>query len=380
MGVDAVLPPSTSWGFQFHGSNASVNSSCSFDSVNNTTQTPQETNKRKLSSPDSIDEDSESDSDVEKYSRRSISPISSKAPASSNLFMSNLAAAESLNASFQRHYLSPTNPIASSSSTSNTFHRTFNSRIKKRARVQNIASRPLPISRLVETLDKLGLENLISTLCQSHPELTHEIISLTPKITVNSSLDTLKNRLDAVFLGLPYKGDQQGDYAYLRVKPAVNEFLSALADYTAHFLPPNEQQLSNSLAFLDGATSLLHKLPTWNNPMNNHSKNTAYDEISQAWILTLTEASKRSNGLGLAYGGWEQKLAHHNDMSGHSLNAALSFIRQELAWLETSEPSSSPSASSASFSHRLSNSPFSSTAAASSSSPAFAMPIRTWNP
>lgn len=364
MGVDAVLPPSTSWGFQFHGSTDTANTfPRPFDATSSsTTQVQRAPNKRKASSPDSIEDDSESDSDLEKYSRRSLSPVSK---ASSNLFTSNLAAAESLNSSFQRYYLSPTPTSASS----NTYHRAFNARIRKRARVQSVSSRQLPVSRLVETLDKLGLENLISTLCHNHPELTSEITNLTPKVTVNTSLDTLKTRLDYVFIGLPYKGDQQGDYAYLRVKPAVDEFLSALADYTAHFLPPNEPQFSNSLAFLDGATSLLHKLPSWSNPINNYSKASAYDAISQAWILTLAEASKKSNGLGLAYGGWEQKLAHHNESSSNNLNTALAFIRQELAWLETNERATSA----ASLSHKLSNSPF-------FSSSSLSVPIRTWNP
>lgn len=371
MGVDAVLPPSTSWGFQFHGSNDSnTNVACTFGGASSS-QPQRPSNKRKMSSSETIDDDSDSDSDGEKYSRRSLSPVSK---ASSNLFSSNLAAAESLNSSFQRHYLSPT-PLTATSSTHATHHRTFHSRIKKRARVNQVASRPLPVSRLVETLDKLALEGLISTLCQNHPELLAEISHLTPKITVNTSLDTLKNRLDAVFLGLPYKGDQQGDYAYLRVKPAVDEFLSALADYTAHFLPPNEPQLSNSLAFLDGATSLLHKLPSWSNPLNNLAKTTAYDGISQAWILTLEEASKRFNGLGLAYGAWEQKLAQHNETSNHRLSASLACIRQELAWLETSDPTSSSASASAStsLSHKFSSSAF-------FSPPSLPAPLRSLSP
>lgn len=317
--ANAVLPPSTGWGFQIQDSSSAsqINNASHFAFGSSTPLSARSSAKRKLSSPECIDVDLESDSD-------SATKYSAKRPTNPSTFMSNVAFPETSN--YDSHLL------ASSSIAYPQQHRKLSSRIRKRARVQGLTSRPLPVSRLVETIDRLGLENLITTLCNSRPDLAHEIIGLAPKITVTSALDTLSNRLDTVFRGLPYKGDQQGDYAYLRVKPAVDDFLSALTDYMAHFLPPNEPRISNSLAFLDGATSLLHRLPTWTNPLNNHSKNTMYEEVSQAWVLTLTEASQQSNGLGLAYGGWAQKLAHHNELANNSLSSAVSMIRQEMTW------------------------------------------------
>lgn len=218
------------------------------------------------------------------------------------------------------------------------------SRIEKRARIHHVASRPLSVARIAEIMDKAGLENLISTLCNSHPELAHEVAVLAPKITINSALNTLNKKLDAVFLALPYKGDQQGDYAYLRVKSVLEDLLMAMNDYMRHFLPPNEQQISNSLAFLDSATSLLHKVPEWTNPVNNYAKNSMYDEVSQAWMLTLVEAASResNNGLGLAYRGWEQKLEQHNAVANNKLSDVLKYLCQAMTWRDAGE-SKSPS-------------------------------------
>lgn len=219
-------------------------------------------------------------------------------------------------------------------------------RIKKRAKVQAVTSRPLSVARMIETMDKAGLEHLISTLCQSHPELAQEVAGLAPKVSIASALHTLNKKLDAVFLGLPYKGDQSGDYAYLRVKPLLDDLLATMSDYMAHFLPPNEQQISNSLAFLDGCTALLHKVPVWANPNNNHPKNSMYAELTQGWILALGAASQESSGLGLAYRGWEQKLSAHNEVAGDKLGRAVETLRREMSghWQPAAVPSHGVSA------------------------------------
>lgn len=196
-----------------------------------------------------------------------------------------------------------------------------------------MVGRPLPISRLVETLDKKALEKLVTSLVNTRPDVGPLVLSLAPIISVATALEVLKRKLEAIYLGIPYKGDQHGDYAYLRVRPGIDDFLATLSDYTAHFLPPNEPQPSNSLAFLDSATMLLHKLPTWTTQANNHARTVAYDRISSAWILALQEASKRANGLGIAYGGWQHKLDQHNEMCGNLLVSAVNFLRQALRWV-----------------------------------------------
>lgn len=211
----------------------------------------------------------------------------------------------------------------------------------KRPRFEHVVSRSIPVSRLVETLDKKSLETLINTLVQARPDLAHQIVSIAPTVTVSTALEALRDMLAQIYHGLPYKGEQDGDYAFLRVKHAIEDFLSALSDYTSHFLPPNEQQPSNSLAFLDAATMLLHRLPNWQSPQNNHLKQVAYDRIAEAWVITLKEASKKANGLGLAYGGWQQKLDQHNEMSHGLITPAVNCLKYELRWVNQDQQSAS---------------------------------------
>ncbi|KAK6543855.1 Tethering factor for nuclear proteasome sts1 [Orbilia ellipsospora] len=206
------------------------------------------------------------------------------------------------------------------------------SRTIKRARTA-VTGRPLPLSRLLETLDSNGLKTVLRTLCDRHPQLTAEISAVAPKPTVSSSLNLLHNYENSLRQSFPYGGNPEGDYAYNRVKPALLELLDALSDYTPHFLPPNESSLSNGLEFLDSATSIIHRLPNWENPIHNHHKNVAYEEITKAWILVLKETAKRGGGISLQYDGWDGKLQRHNEQSGGRLEPTLLELRNALGWL-----------------------------------------------
>ncbi|CAN6636539.1 hypothetical protein TRVA0_016S00122 [Trichomonascus vanleenenianus] len=299
MVMSAVLPPRTGWGFEFSPKPESLAPPVSRHNTNE--EQPRSSQKRKASF-DRMDEEEDGSMDM-------------------------------FNSSFQRQLGVAPAPVASPATPRQ--HKIFAvPKVSKRVRTHNPGGRNLPILRVVETLDRRGLQNLIEAICQSHPHLADEISSLAPRVTVTSALENLKKHLESVFAALPYKGDQRNDYAYLRVRPHIEEFLSALGDYTSHFLPPNELQASNTLAFLDGATALLNKLPVWTSALNNQPTNRAYDGISAAWETAITEASKRANGLGLAHGGWESKLYKHNDASGNRLAGPLSCINEELAWLK----------------------------------------------
>lgn len=205
-------------------------------------------------------------------------------------------------------------------------------RITKRQRF-NVSGRPLPLSRLLETVDTNALRSILRSLCDRHPDLTQEVSSLVPRPTVASALSTLSSYEATVRSAFPYGGNSTGDYAYNRVRPSISELLDALSEYTPHFLPPNEAQFSTSLTFLDEATNIIHRLPTWENPVHNHSKHMAYEEMAKAWVLVVQEAAKRGAGIGLQAGGWDTKLAKHVEQSEGKMQAALTQMRQALGWM-----------------------------------------------
>ena len=195
------------------------------------------------------------------------------------------------------------------------------------------AGRPLSLPRLLETLDTESLRAVLQTICQRHPGLGSEVEQTAPRPSVSSAVAVLKKYETALQSTFPFGGDHTSDYAYNRVKHALTNLLDALADFTPHFLPPNETQASQSLAFLDSATDFIHRLPDWNTFQHTLHKQNAYDEVSKGWTLAVQEAAKRAGGIQLQYGGWDQKLAKHNQQANGKLQDAVNEMSKNLGWM-----------------------------------------------
>ncbi len=195
------------------------------------------------------------------------------------------------------------------------------------------SGRPLSLPRLLETLDADSLRSVLQIICQRHPGLGSEIEQTAPRPSVASALAVLKQYESALQAAFPFGGSQSSDYAYNRVKPALVNLLDALADFTPHFLPPQEAQASLSLSFLDSATEIVHQLPDWTSFQHRLHKQNAYEEISKAWALVIQEAAKRAGGIHVQYGGWDQKLAKHNQQSGGKLQEAVNEMSNHLGWM-----------------------------------------------
>ena len=199
----------------------------------------------------------------------------------------------------------------------------------------NISGRPLALPRLLETLDVQALRSVLQSICERHPDIGSEVVSTAPRPNVTSALRVLTDYETSFQASFPV-GGTTSDYAYNRVHQTLMELLNALSEFTPHFLPPNESQTSTSLMFLDGATEFIHRLPTWNNPANNHHKHLAYEEISKAWALVIKEASKKGGGIQLHNGGWDQKLAKHNQQAEGRMQGAVDELRSHLEWMGAS--------------------------------------------
>lgn len=214
----------------------------------------------------------------------------------------------------------------------------------KRSR-PNVSGRPLSLPRLLETLDTDSLRSVLQSMCDRHPELVSEVVHTSPRPSVSSSLQVLGGYQSSLQSAFPLGGNASSDYAYNRVRPHLSNLLDALNDYTPHFLPPNEPQTSTSLSYLDGVTDIIHRLPRWDTPQHNLDKEAAYEEIAKAWVLVIREASKRGGGIQLQYGGWDQKLAKHNQTAGGKLQDAVNELSSGLGWIGGSQGSSATSMS-----------------------------------
>ena len=197
----------------------------------------------------------------------------------------------------------------------------------------SIVGRPLALPRLLETLDTESLRGVLQLICSRHPSIGSEVESAAPRPSVPSALDVLKRYESTLQSSFPFGGDPTSDYAYNRVRQALLNLLEALADFTPHFLPPNETQATQSLGFLDSATDIIHRLPNWRSFQNNLHKQNAYEEISRAWTLAIREAAKRAGGVQLQYGGWDQKIVKHNQQALGKLQEAVNELNAHIGWM-----------------------------------------------
>lgn len=206
-------------------------------------------------------------------------------------------------------------------------------RPSKKLRNNEITGRPLALPRLLETLDAQSLRSVLQQICERHPDIGSEVVTSAPRPSVTAALDVLGRYQEKVRDAFPFGGNAGSDYAYNRVKQALTELIDALAEYTPHYLPPNETQTATSLSFLDSATKVVRDLPEWDNQSHKHHKDNAYDEISRAWALVIGEASKRGGGFHLHSGGWDERLAKHNQESGGRMQAAVNALGSNLGWM-----------------------------------------------
>ncbi|KAF2833538.1 tethering factor for nuclear proteasome STS1 [Ophiobolus disseminans] len=202
----------------------------------------------------------------------------------------------------------------------------------------NLSGRPLPLPRLLETLGADEMRNLLQSICQRHPDIGNEVVTTAPRPSIQSTLEVLSKYESAFQAAFPFGGRSSSDYAYNRVRQQLIELLEALKDFTPHFLPPNEQQPATSLAFLDGATEVIHRLPNWDTYQHNRHKEEAYEEMAKAWAIVIREAAKKAGGIQLQYGGWDQKIAKHNEASGGKMQEAVNELRGGLGWMAADAP------------------------------------------
>ncbi|KXX80564.1 Tethering factor for nuclear proteasome STS1 [Madurella mycetomatis] len=196
----------------------------------------------------------------------------------------------------------------------------------------DVAGRPLPLPRLLETLDNTQLRTVLQKICERHPDIGQEVVTSAPRPSVTSALQVLGEYQERLRAAVPF-GQSSSDYTYFRVKHPLTALVDALSDFTPQFLPPVEQQTNVSLQYLDAATKVIHDLPDWESQQNRHHKDNAYDEISGAWALVITEAAKRGGGFILHTGGWDQRLAKHNQQSGGKLEQAMNAMATEVGWI-----------------------------------------------
>ncbi|KAF9437858.1 Tethering factor for nuclear proteasome sts1 [Entomortierella beljakovae] len=227
----------------------------------------------------------------------------------------------------------PASPSDSSDSSSME-----HAKIKRVRTTADSISKKKTVSKLIATLSSSQLINLVGTLVDNHPSLAEDIANLVPRPTVasvQSLLNSLETKLQEAF---PYTkwGPSRDDYSFNRVKPALEELVETLVDYTNHFTSPLEFP-TTTFSFLHIATEFCHRLPNWDSAANNEPKSNLYKTLEESWIKAIRDASNKLED-GKIYGHmtvqeWAKNLQQHQEKSNGMFSSAIEEFKSKLGWI-----------------------------------------------
>ncbi|EJS43263.1 sts1p [Saccharomyces arboricola H-6] len=200
-----------------------------------------------------------------------------------------------------------------------------------------IRGQPLPLQRGMELMNKDQLQQLLVDLMTKHPEVQQSVHTRVTGLnfSIQKCLDVLKQKSEAVYQSIPYnrsyESNKLDDYAFVRMKPQILEFLNCLVDFILDNIPPRLEILHASLKFLDICTELVIKLPRFELASNNYYYDKCIEQLSHVWC-TLIEHIARDRIILLAdnSSAWKTHMTRlhiYNEQSNGLLERPLQLFK-----------------------------------------------------
>ncbi|SCU97687.1 LADA_0H07668g1_1 [Lachancea dasiensis] len=212
---------------------------------------------------------------------------------------------------------------------------------KRRTALSGIQGQPLPLARAVELMDKNLLQSTLLELVKLHPEIQSTFMALQPPSrSLDQYVSVLRTKLDQIYHNLPYSRlrgstvsgedtEQLNDYAFVRVKSCVMEFLNCLVDCVLESIPPQTHSALHSLKVLDAATELLSQVPNFSTASNNYYKNVCYEQLAEIWCTVIRQVTQditfTTSPSGIV--DWHNILQKHNANSHGKLQKPCQLLQ-----------------------------------------------------
>lgn len=191
----------------------------------------------------------------------------------------------------------------------------------------------LSVSRILETLSKDKLEDLIRKMILEKPEVAEIVERESPCISIDDALIELRRKLELIVSNLPYKVDVKSDYAYLRVKNHVIEFFQALSDYSLNFLPPVNNDYQISIKFLMRfLKEIFAELPKFDAIEFNYYYNLTIEKFNLIFIHSIKNFlnERKQNLIVIKEEKWDEEMKIINEHFQFKFDKAEELIRFEI--------------------------------------------------
>ncbi|KAJ3316320.1 Tethering factor for nuclear proteasome sts1 [Blyttiomyces sp. JEL0837] len=210
----------------------------------------------------------------------------------------------------------------------------------------------LPLNRILETLNKQELLNIITSLVDQHPGLESPVAALLPRPTLSSASEHLKQcqkRLESSYpYSKEYGQDNRSDYAHNRVRGHLAELREILSLYLTYFTEPASypsdqvhEYPTGAFGFLVIAFKTALAMPVWNS--HEHNESSRYEVlrwVAKGWRVAIAEIRRRVSEEGRMYGAslvgeWARDLAGmvNEVKGGFGFAEVMEEFRIYLGWM-----------------------------------------------
>ncbi|QLQ80517.1 hypothetical protein HG537_0D05170 [Torulaspora globosa] len=199
----------------------------------------------------------------------------------------------------------------------------------------SIQGQPLPINRGLELLSKEQLQNVLLEVMKMHPQVQQTVGGkiMSCNFSIEKCTQLLKGKLEALYGSIPYSRsyemDRLNDYAFVRMKPYILEFLNCLIDCVLDQIPPRVENVHNSLKFLDTCTDMVTHIPRFELASNNYYYDKCLEQLSYVWCTVIEHIARNTiisfNDEALLCN-WVQKLQVYNDLANGMLDRPLQLF------------------------------------------------------
>ncbi|KAG2190606.1 hypothetical protein INT46_002026 [Mucor plumbeus] len=207
-----------------------------------------------------------------------------------------------------------------------------------------------PISKLLATLEKDKLIELINDLVDSNPHLKSEVDAFIPPPTTQSISLVIANLEKKLAESFPFsRTSARDDYSYNRVKLALVDIVNALVEYADHFTNPSlDEHPTTIFSYLHYATSVANRLPVWDTEAHNQIKRDLYSELINYWKKAIDIAASKLD-QGKIYGQqvvteWAKQLVQHDAETHGQFSQVVQQFTERLGWIIGIDNTSSLSA------------------------------------
>lgn len=205
-------------------------------------------------------------------------------------------------------------------------------RVKKRRNPEVVGQR-LSLDRILETLDRNGLCQLIENIVTEHPEISQEVANLSPEVTPEAALSVLKTKLNSITSNMPYKVPPSSDYSFLRVKAHVVDFFQALSDYTLSYMLPVETDSMKAIHFLlEILTDIFCKLPPFQAIEFKYYHQLTIDKFNSILMDTISQFinERKQNILLIMNEDLLEKFGKVNELNENQFMPAYMLLKKEI--------------------------------------------------